>query len=332
MTGVGYFVGVGGQKCGTSWLARYLWRHPEVTDHPVKEMHIFDRWFVPRLRGRTAERAEIVRELAARRDALRDRAAGGAAAASAVENVDRQHAAHAEVLRIVQAADLRTMSERYAAYFAQRVGPHDRCFGEITPSYALLPPAGYEAILSIYPDARFLFVMRDPVDRLWSATRMQSEWRGSADPTTEFVTNLERRGFIARTTYATTLANLASTVPNGQVLVMFYEDLFGPDDGTLRRLTDFLGVTYVETDRNERYTPGIDVDLPHDLEQWAAQELAATYRYVEASFDRLPERWQEHLALLDQSARRRATSRRRWNAALRRLLDRGLRRSRHDPE
>ena len=37
-----FFVGIGAQKSGTTWLARMLAGHPDVFVTPVKEIHYFD--------------------------------------------------------------------------------------------------------------------------------------------------------------------------------------------------------------------------------------------------------------------------------------------------
>ena len=37
-----HLVGIGAQKAGTTWLARYLEHHPEAYVSPIKELHYFD--------------------------------------------------------------------------------------------------------------------------------------------------------------------------------------------------------------------------------------------------------------------------------------------------
>ena len=37
-----FFVCIGAQKAGTTWLARILSSHPELFMSPVKELHYFD--------------------------------------------------------------------------------------------------------------------------------------------------------------------------------------------------------------------------------------------------------------------------------------------------
>ncbi len=53
-------------------------------------------------------------------------------------------------------------------------GPQPTCraFGDMTPAYCLLTAEAFEAMRRMHPRTQFFFVMRDPVDRLWSAIRM----------------------------------------------------------------------------------------------------------------------------------------------------------------
>jgi len=39
---VNFLLGVGAQRCGTTWLHRYLGQHPAVCISPCKELHVFD--------------------------------------------------------------------------------------------------------------------------------------------------------------------------------------------------------------------------------------------------------------------------------------------------
>ena len=37
-----FCLGVGAQRCGSTWLGKYLEYHPEFCMSPLKEMHVFD--------------------------------------------------------------------------------------------------------------------------------------------------------------------------------------------------------------------------------------------------------------------------------------------------
>lgn len=37
-----FIIGIGAQRSGTTWISRYLDKHPEVAFSPIKELHVFD--------------------------------------------------------------------------------------------------------------------------------------------------------------------------------------------------------------------------------------------------------------------------------------------------
>lgn len=45
-----FFLGVGAQKAGTSWIGKYLNSHPQVFMSPIKELHYFDCKYLPEFR------------------------------------------------------------------------------------------------------------------------------------------------------------------------------------------------------------------------------------------------------------------------------------------
>ena len=266
-----YFIGVGGQKCGTSWLGDHLYRHPQVLRHSIKEMHVFDSLS---FEGTRAFRTAKVQELIARLEQqLAEASAEGTG--GGVARFERWLRDRRDQLAILQAPHLDDALERYERYFTERVGPRHRCFGEITPGYALLPAAGFEAVLSVYSDARFVFLMRDPVDRLWSALRHRYRAHPHLDPIERFEDALLRPAIVKRTAYEETLTTLDAAVPPGQVLVLFYEDLFSVADTTvLRSISDFLGIDHVEGDRATRQNEGESAELPAELRRRAVAAFA----------------------------------------------------------
>jgi hypothetical protein len=300
----GYFAGIGGQKCGTSWLARYLYDHPQVLDHPIKEMHVFDWMFEPELTLDTPARArrqvDKLRGLVAALDEPHNQPHNERQRLKielARERRERRLQAREELLAIVESADRDEALKRYREYFTSRVGPEHRAFGEVTPAYALLPDEGWTTILSVYPDAKFVFLMRDPVDRMSSSLRHILRDHPEVDMDESFDSYLVDDAFVARTTYEATLASLGRTVPPEQVLNLFYEDLFAADDdSTLRQVTDFLDIEFVEGDRGTTVNEGGSWTMSDEQKATTARAFAGTYAAVEQAMGRLPGRWQEHLA------------------------------------
>jgi hypothetical protein len=306
-----YFVGIGGQKCGSGWLANFLFRHPDVLRNPIKEMHVFDQRFAGQ---HIADRTEMVEERldvnAATARTLEAELASAAPDDVAdlerrLRSLRRSRRAHQDLLAIYLAGHADEAIRRYQAYFDDRVREHT-LFGEITPSYSILPRAGFEAMLGAYPDARMIFVMRDPVDRLWSAVRHDARADGASVAPGRLVAALDDRGTAIRSAYERTLTTLDECVPAEQVLVLFYEDLFSADDDSaVVALTEFLGLEGASPDRGARVGPGDGEPVPDDEVPGAVVALGDTYRAVAERFDAIPPRWKERLALLEGAGRRR---------------------------
>ena len=224
-----YYVGVGGQKCGTGWLSSMLKQQPHVLRHTVKEMHVFDcllsrhlrRYWMPRFERSIAE---LEAQLAA---CPQDGSASRLSRSLSTKVRDRK-----DHLAIVQARRRSTCLRRYERYFTDRMSSASsdvEWFGEITPAYALLPEEGFRTILSVYPDASFIFLMRDPVDRLWSALRMRQKDDPHLDPVATFEKALHTEWIVRRSAYEETLMVLDEVVPPAQQLVVFYEDSLQSD-------------------------------------------------------------------------------------------------------
>jgi hypothetical protein len=144
-----------------------------------------------------------------------------------------------------------------------------------------------------------IFLMRDPVDRLWSAVRQRCKNNNIADPDAAFRRLSSIDGVLLRSRYELTLQALQSSVPPEQVLVLFFEDLFSPDDDrAFCRLLDFLGLTSAEADRDRPLNKIFTSDMSDATRADAVQALAPTYQYVAEQFDAFPARWGEHLALV----------------------------------
>jgi len=145
----------------------------------------------------------------------------------------------------------------YREYFLTRLNG-EKAFGEISPSYALLPRSGYLEILELFPSARFIFSMRNPVDRYWSAIRHKYRHSDGIDLHARFSEELDDRRLHSRTDYQTTLETLYGSCDPSHILVLFYEEMFGPNARTVvKGITDFLGISFVEPDSETKVHEGI---------------------------------------------------------------------------
>ena len=151
--GATFLLGVGCQKGGTSWLHDYLYYSPAVDLGMVKEYHIWDEID---LRDE-AYRAAGLEKM--RLSAEKEREDG-------VEAISR--------LRYRFRSDLET----YFDYFAEKLAqPGITLTGDITPSYSGLAAERFAMIRDGFAargiPVKVIFLMRDPVERIWSAARMK---------------------------------------------------------------------------------------------------------------------------------------------------------------
>ncbi|GAA5152667.1 hypothetical protein GCM10023340_33350 [Nocardioides marinquilinus] len=268
-----YFVGLGAQKCGTSWLHHQLGLHPQVAVPQPKELHYFDGVHRPRAGPRFG--THFVPSLRASAERVRE---GGTTRADA-----RRVDAAADWLDFVMRGD-----HAYRARLRRHADEHTVVAGEITPSYSTLGDEGFAAIGPALEQPRAIFLMRDPLARYWSAVKFAVKDRG--DPAEVFAEHWRLPTVQVRGDYRTTLELIDRHLPADDVLVLFYEDLVGEEG--LRRVASFLGVDEVwDWELTAKPLATARTPMP-DVTPELAAELRPQYEYVRDRFGAaVPARW-----------------------------------------
>ncbi len=276
MAGGTFFLGLGGQKCGSSWVQAYLAR-AEGSDF-----------------GRLGEYQIWESDL------------GGVFARYAVPAPNRIEAARARVKTALGGAEpaqhlrwrLQQDRDAYFAYFEDRLARRGVVrTGDITPSYAALPP---ETLIRIRDGfaargiaTKAIFVMRDPVERLRSHMRMEME-KGRLDlseandaPLRRFYATAEAR---ARSRYDETLRAMeAAFAPEDRHIALF-EEIFTPE-GTAA-LAQFAGVP-VEAEAGSRQVNarGKGSKVSEEVRMEIVAHYAEVYRAVAARLPQVRDLW-----------------------------------------
>ncbi len=281
---------IGAQKAGTSWLHDYLGRSESVHFSRNKELHYFD------VRAGQAGMA-----LRLRVEAL--------ARLSEKLNTRATRLNEYVVDRIVDAAELLSIytgkgeaADRHLPYleylFTGWKGA--KLAADITPSYAILSRHDF-ADMAAVGDARFIFLMRDPVARLWSHVRMMAQSRlppeaGADEVLTgcrAWVGDLVDQGFLGtleRSDYLRTIRELEAAVPRDRISYVFYEDLF-MGSGT-DQICAFLGVPHIPPEPDHRVNEGRKIPIPEDLRDLMRGSLDTQYRGIRDRFgDAVPVGW-----------------------------------------
>lgn len=281
--------GIGATKAGTSWLHQYLSGHPECAMPGIKELHYFDGLENGGL-GKQVERLEIQRNELRLRAGLKSRIIS-ASITRRIAELDRW-------ISVLQMPGDATGT--YIDFLMQKSG-NARLVGDITPAYGLLPAARLATMSVMAPDTRFVYILRDPVDWLWSQVRMVGKRR--AQNTKQWV-HIVRRLFdqilagenpeaFRRCNYADTLARLDQAVPQAQQLTLFFENLF--NDATVQQLCRFLGLSYQRAATKKPVHVGKKLKLDDERRAAAQAFLAPQYAAVARRFETLPTRWQDNM-------------------------------------
>ncbi len=177
----------------------------------------------------------------------------------------------------------------YVKYLTQNTSEKTKICGEITPSYSCLTRDGF-ALMKRLLNPRVVFIMRDPLDRFWSAIRMSS--RDAIGDGTALESLLDSPGHWARSDYATTIQLLDDVFGPRNVLYLFYENLMST--ASMTRLAGFLGINESwPYDLHHKSRVGRRLDAPNALYDVPLRKLQPIYRFVRERFgEEVPETWQ----------------------------------------
>ncbi|NHF72997.1 sulfotransferase [Paracoccus sp. 12-3] len=263
-------LGIGAQKAGTSWLFSALRQHPGLWTPPIKESHYFDHLFCPDHRKWTGRNIR--------------NSADGVRARYARQGKPTPPALSAWLDRIESAPQF--TEDWYQTIFAP--APPDRRPVEITPAYSGLPPEGLEYLTAFLPDAQFIYLLRDPVDRLISQLRMNLQ-RAGRTPATLADWQREARDPVleARGDYATYVPRWQARIPPDRLLFLPYGRIARDPHGLMAEVERFLGLQphrYEGLDKRVFATKGAE-DVPDALRVELTARLAPQYAFLAANFD-----------------------------------------------
>jgi len=276
------FLSVGAMKAGTTWLYGILERHPELHFSREKEVHYFYHKHVNPNRLNAKARMENMKS-----------------------NwfVSRYNPENADI-RIVRG------SYQWAAhYLSDPVDDawYDRIFSPRRPGYrcdfsnlyAHLPPEAWADIRAKTGRLRVLYVMRDPLKRLWSHVKFHMQLNNQLDVLSamsprELETFARQKFLWDNAEYGTVVRALQENLPPENLKIMFFEDLHADKEGTLREIYDFLGVAHHEVSQemmDRRVNESVALPMPAAFGKLFGEDVARiTQELRDLGFD-IPDAW-----------------------------------------
>jgi hypothetical protein len=268
-------------KAGTTWLHDYLAASPQCEPGVRKEYHVFDSLDLD-------HEPYVLRRMVDKARASLDEVAEG-------RPTDPTFLVQSAMI-----ADEQLYFDYFTALFSR--SPETRLTMDITPGYARLSPGRLASVRTSF-EARGVrpvaaFLMRDPVERIWSQVRMQKRRRPEQNPGTAEELVAQRYAepsYADRTRYEETVRHVDDAFGD-DAFYGFFEELFDPARAAseIARLSTFLGVDYREPDLDAQFNVSPrSAELPEATVRTVAEHFRSTYEFVSSRFpDRdLPRIW-----------------------------------------
>lgn len=284
---------MGAAKAGTSWLYRALHDHPECRLPAVKELHYWDTFDADaRVRQVAAFRARLAEIEAGRMEA--ERAGRGWQAANKARQVSHMTA----LIETIEGS--RQDDALYRDYLAE-IG-QGRLTADMTPSYALLSPARLARLVAALPGAAFVYLLRDPLARLWSHVRMQAERqarRGDLEDRANgilrrIVETGQERHITLRGDYAGAVGRLSAAIPGDRLRIETIETVTEPTAWSA--FCAWLGLSASTPDAERRVHEGPEVAMRLELRAPALALLRDQYDWAARTLGELPPAWRDNMA------------------------------------
>lgn len=262
------FVCIGAQRSGTTWLDAQLRLHPQIWMPPVKELHFLNARFVyPPITPRIGKKGSSYQLMMDKRVRY------------ALSHLREPHNI-AWVMRYL-------FSPRLVRCYPWMFMPaKEQICGEVTPGYARMPSKKIRALHSIAPDMKMIYLIRDPVARIWANVSLMA----AKKPTLiDYANDWALHNHVVKTffyytqntEYMQNLARWEACYPPEQFFFGFFEQVAEEPGTLLCDIYRFLGVddssrhvpATVRIRRNASNFRGI----PPQTEHWITERMMPQY-------------------------------------------------------
>lgn len=279
------FLCIGAQKAGTRWLFDQLAFHPGFWMPPVKELHYLNdsKRFLKFARP-LLEQAERSLKAASRR---RARKVERPLTADDIDWLKARIWLHG------RGQDL----DLYARLFNPR---GERLSGDICPPYAIISDEAARGVRARFPEARIVYLIRDPVERFWSQYCMilRRHPRPAPESLASVKTFMEEGTGTEHSAIREVVARWRLGPDDDRFALHFFDDLRNDAVGLRRRIVAFLGGDPdlpsgdLRPDHNRKASYA-KIPMSEDVRGFLAERFAEEIRYAAAELGGPAEAWRD---------------------------------------
>ena len=255
-----FILGVGAQKSGSTWVHHYLKNSPNFNPGLVKEYHIWDALFIETCKKYLVKDVDTQNFVG-------------------LNYLPAENALMKDILNLRNR--MQSDSLPYEQYFAGLMNGEFNITGDITPSYAGLQAGTYELIKqrleSVGFKVKVVFLMRDPVERCLSASRMQIRNNQKMSVAENLGALYNSKRYSLRTNYHLTILELDKVFEPQDIYYGIFEEMF--TEVNIEKFSKFCGVPSNFSWGSEKINSGndhisIDLELRKEISDFYSEVYA----------------------------------------------------------
>lgn len=263
------FLGIGAQKAGTTWLSQMLAQRPDIWTPPFKEVQFFNHRYVEEHRKWLPwhfKRAKL--------------------------NIQKRWDARGEEMPEAMRQYLNRVTREpmfsnhwYKTVFAP--APEGTKTIDITPEYSTLPEEGVDFIAKFLPEAKFIYIIRHPVDRAISQLKMNL-MRAKRQPAAleDWLVEVEDPVLVDRGDYKSYVPRWNAHFGPDRLLYLPFGMIAKDPVGFLRKVEDFLGLAPFDyRDVGTKVFPSARaISVPDPARAKLREKLEPQFAYLDETF------------------------------------------------
>ncbi|MES9971384.1 MAG: sulfotransferase [Candidatus Thiodiazotropha sp.] len=263
-----HFICIGAQRAGTTWLHSMLRERTDIWLPRIKEIHYFDRVFPLKKDDWQYKARNRVSQVKQRLQRMTFEKLINFLKNSKYNDIKWELNYY-----------LREINDSWYESLFEPAG--SRIAGDITPCYALLSDVGVQHVASLVPNAKILFLIRNPIYRAYSHavkdfTRFSNK-RPQDIPLAEYRQHFNQPNSILRGQYLNTIDLWTRYYSEQQVMVRFYDEIKNSPESLLSSVLHHIGANN-DISFDADYKRSVNASKEYAIDPALKIELANIYR------------------------------------------------------
>ena len=256
------FLCIGTQKAGTTWLHEVLKQHPDIFLPKKKEIHYFNT-----IGEGSDQRFSHVPFFSKR--------------GKNILKIIFREKPFVDLFFWIKYYFFKRDDLWYRNFFKGAQG--QSIIGEITPNYSIMSEDEIETVYKYNPDMKILLIIRNPIEREWSAFKMHirnTNFNYASMSESEILSLIEGDYFTSFGNYPLIIKNWLKFFPKENICIELYDDLLSDSEMFVRRVLRFLKIMNSDNFHSpllhKRVFEGQNIEMPN----YIREKLRSKYKQI----------------------------------------------------